>query len=211
MVSSQRHQKGDKDMITFEVYYEAFSLNPMNWFRQQENQLRSNAKNAERYVQPLKDLLHSKNYKIIKSNHGSYTIRKDRLIALDPNEDEREFGKLYNKNDLLSNPEIRRLFTLAHEVGHVLQWNEETNTKHKFDEFWKQQKESDVDLKSLHTLWYELDAWIQGMQFIPIEYKKEYKRYAYIMYKSYMDKSPQSYNNEMILRNLLYKLNSDEQ
>ncbi len=198
-------------MITFEVYYEAFSLNPMNWFRQQENQLRSNAKNAERYVQPLKDLLHSKNYKIIKSNHGSYTIRKDRIIAVDPNEDEREFGKLYKKNDLLSNPEIRRLFTLAHEVGHVLQWNEETNTKHKFDEFWKQQKESDVDLKSLHTLWYELDAWIQGMQFIPIEYKKEYKRYAYIMYKSYMDKSPQSYNNEMILRNLLYKLNSDEQ
>lgn len=198
-------------MISFKEYHEAFSLNPMNWFRQQENQLRSNAKNSEKYIKPLKDLLHSKNYEIIKSDRGSYTARLRRVVALDPEEDRRVFGKMYKKDEVLSNPEIRKLFTLAHEVGHVLQWNDENNTKHKFDEFYDAQKNSVIDLQDLHKLWYELDAWIQGMQFIPIEYKQKYKRYAYDSYKTYMDNSPKSYGMEMLLRNLLYKLNADEQ
>lgn len=203
-------------MITFELYYEAFSLNPINWFRQQETQLKINAKNSEKYVKPLIDLLHHKNYKIIKSDNGSYTVRRGRILAIDPNEDRREFGKLYDKDELLSMPEIRHLFTLAHEVGHVLQWDDETDTKYKFNDFYDSQKASknpmdEANLKKLHTLWYELDAWIQGMQFIPVEYKQKYKRYAYDSYKTYMNKSPKSYSNEILLRNLLYKLNTNEQ
>jgi hypothetical protein len=211
MVHTGPTQTRYKDMTTFKVYYEGFSLNPLNWIIQRNNLLRSNAKNSKKYIQPLKDFLRSKNYEIIKSNEGSYTARLRRVVALDPKEDKKVFGNLYKKDNLLSSPEIRKLFTLAHEVGHVLQWNDETNTKHKFDEFYDAQKNSDIDLKDLHTLWYELDAWIQGMQFIPIEYKQKYKRYAYDSYKTYMDKSPKSYGMEMLLRNLLYKLNSDEQ
>lgn len=198
-------------MISFEEYYEGVSLNPFNWLLQRSNLLRSNAKNSEKYIQPLKDILHSKNYEIIESDIGSYTSRLRRVVALDPTEDKKTFGDLYKKDNLLSSPEIRKLFTLAHEVGHVLQWNDETNTKYKFDEFYDEQKNSDIDLKDLHTLWYELDAWVQGMQFIPIEYKQKYKRYAYYSYKSYMDKTPKSYGNEMFLRNMLYQLNVDEQ
>lgn len=210
-------------MITFKEYYdEAFSLNPKNWFispevkariAEEDRTLRSNArKNAHIYIPKLKKLLKDKGYTIHK--HGySYTTRKERKLGISPNDTSREI-KGY-KEPLLNIPYIRTLFTLAHEVGHVLQWDDETNTKEKFDEFSTELFDANhykkMDLESLHKLWYELDAWVKGMQFIPVEYKRQYKQYAHRAYQTYMHKFPRYYNGDLLLRNLLYQLNFEEQ
>lgn len=211
-------------MISFNQYFEErFSLNPKKWFspkveqiiNQEDLKLRSNArKQAVKYIPMLKKILRERGYTLHK-NDFAYTNRSDKKLALSKS-DSRE-KKVYD--DPVNNlPYIRTLFTLAHEVGHVLQWDEETNTKENFENFfqevistkrnnpWKEQ-----EIRSLHKLWYELDAWVKGMEFIPMEYKRQYKQYAYKAYGSYMDKLPKYYGSEILLRNLLYKLNFDEQ
>ncbi|MBF0207895.1 MAG: hypothetical protein HQK53_13510, partial [Oligoflexia bacterium] len=177
-------------MQSFEHYFEEkFSLNPKNWFTspevkariaEEDKKLRSNArKNAHIYIPKLKKLLKDKGYTVHK--HGfSYTMRKDRKLGISPGDSSRERENY--KEPLLNIPYIRTLFTLAHEVGHVLQWDDETDTREKFDEFLNQRANAEYletqNLENLHKLWYELDAWIKGMQFIPVEYKRQYKQYA---------------------------------
>lgn len=184
-------------MVSYQEFYEAFSLNPMNWFSRQENQMRSNArKNAHIYIKQLKDLLKSKGYAIHKSDRGSYTVRSGRKVGLDP----KDLKDKQYKKGVLSIQYIRVLFTLAHEVGHVLQWDDETDSKHKFLEFWDQVKHLDKgskerdEIEHIHKLWYELNAWVEGMQFIPMEYRSQYKKYAYDSYKTYMNESLKSVN-----------------
>ena len=98
---------------------------------------------------------------------------------------------------------------MAHEVGHVLQWQDEDNTQVRFMEFYNQKFNEPHNrwLPHIHKLWYELDAWGRGMEYIPLEYREEYKQYAYYAYKTYMDALPDVYAGEMMLRNLLQKLN----
>lgn len=209
-------------MESFELYYEKFSLNPRNWFvspeereriQQQDNILRANArKYAHIYIPKLKQILKQSGYSIHK--HGfAYTSRRDRKLGLAVKDSHEKFN-----DPVLSIPYIKTLFTLAHEVGHVLQWDDETNTKHRREEFLKHEGEAEqespykrLELEELHRLWYELDAWVRGMQFIPVEYKPKYKQYAYKAYTSYMIKFPRDYRSDMLLRNLLYLLNTDEQ
>jgi hypothetical protein len=208
----------------FNIYYEKFSLNPKNWFIseeeadkiiQNEKRMRENArKQAHVYIPKLKQILKSQGYKIHK-NEFAYTTRKERKLGLSP----KDAGKDTTKytDPVLNIPYIKTLFTLAHEVGHVLQWDNETNTKHNFKEFYDTQVDAEkenpykrLDLEHIHKLWYELDAWIRGMEFIPVEYKSLYKKYAYSAYTTYMNKSPKFYKSEILLRNLLYRLNFDE-
>jgi hypothetical protein len=210
---------------SFEIYYEKFSLNPKNWFispeekariAEQDKLLRSNArKNAHIYIPKLKQILKDQGYSIHK--HGfSYTTRKTKKLGLAPKDSSRED---YNyKDPVLNIPYIKTLFVLAHEVGHVLQWNNETNSKYKFEEFYDAQKDAErespyarLELEDIHKLWYELDAWVKGMQFIPSEYKRQYKQYAYSKYQTYMTKAPKHHSADILLRNLLYQLNFDEQ
>ena len=211
-------------MESFETFYEKFSFNPRDWFRSpevkrklrmQEIAIRSfDRRHARENIKKLKDLLKSKGYIIHKSDY-SYTVRKDRKVGLS--------NKDIITNDMnkyqgsLSIPYIRTLFTLAHEVGHVLQWTD-NDKKERFDEFFKQQMETrrstpwrENELLHLHKMYYELDAWVKGMEFIPVELKPQYKKYAYDSYKTYMKKLPKHYNGDILLRNLLYKLNFEEQ
>lgn len=184
--------------------------------KEQEEKMRRDAlRNAKEKFKNLKDLLASKGYNIHR-HHFSYTVRSTRQVGIEPPKKER---KKWNKSDkVLSIPYMRTLFTLAHEVGHVLQWDEETNKKHNFDTFYNEVvkmnnngPEQIEDLKHIHNLWYELDAWITGMQFIPTEYMSQYKKYAYSAYITYMRKHPSYYANNMLLRNFLFKLNAHEQ
>lgn len=188
-------------MESYQEFYEAFSLNPKNWFAKEDDQLRSKARShASTYIKQLKDLLKSKGYTIQKSDRGSYTVRATRLVGIDPKDTVHDKNVKNYKEGPLSIPYIRVLFTLAHEVGHVLQWNDETDTKHKFMEFWDQIKDLEEgskerdELVHIHKLWYELNAWVEGMQFIPVEYKKQYKKFAYDSYNSYMNEALKSVN-----------------
>lgn len=212
-------------MESFDIYYEKFSLNPKNWFISPEEKLRiaeedkklkdQARRNAHIYIPKLKQVLKDNGYIIHK--HGySYTSRKEKTLGLSPSDSSREDYKY--KDPVLTIPYIKVLFTLAHEVGHILQWDTETNTKYKFEEFYEAQKEAEkespykrLDLEIIHKLWYELDAWVRGMQFIPIELKPQYKQYAYRAYRTYMTKVPKYHRVDTLLRNLLYQLNSEEQ
>ncbi len=209
-------------MESFDIYYEKFSLNPKHWFispdekrhiDQENKKLKDQArKNAHIYIPKLKQILKQEGYTIHKHDF-SYTTRKQRKLGLSTKDGKEEY-----KDSILSIPYIKVLFTLAHEVGHVLQWDTETDTKYRFEEFYEAQKEAErenpykrLDLENIHKLWYELDAWVRGMQFIPIEYKQQYKQYAFKAYKTYMTKVPKYYRSDILLRNLLYQLNSEEQ
>lgn len=209
-------------MESFELYYEKFSLNPRNWFispeekarlKHQDDILRARArKYAHVYIPKLKQVLQQAGYSVHK--HGyAYTSRRDRKLGLSMKDSKEKFD-----DPVLSIPYIKILFTLAHEVGHVLQWDDETGTRYKWEEFLKHEQEAEkespykrLELEQLHKLWYELDAWVTGMQFIPVEFKPKYKQYAYAAYKTYMVKYPRDYQSEMLLRNLLYLLNTSEQ
>lgn len=206
-------------MISFEDYFEErFSINPMDWFkspevkrrlREQEVALREkDRRHSREYILQLKNLLKSKGYTIHKADFA-YTVRGGRKVGL-------------SKKDTMEpdkNPKyIRALFTLAHEVGHILQWDDSTDKKEKFDEFYDQIQSTQstnpekVDtILHIQKLWYELDAWVKGMEFIPMELQLRYKNYAYRSYLTYMETLPRYYRTDIILRNLLYKLNFEEQ
>lgn len=208
---------------SYSTYYEKFSLNPRDWFmsteekaklKQQEAEMKERArKNAVKYIPMLKTTLRDKGYTIHK--HGyAYTVRGSRKVGLST--DDARVGDKSFQNELTL-PYIKVLFTLAHEVGHTLQWSDD-DTKENFEDFFKAQKEAEkidpykrLELESLHKLWYELDAWVKGMQFIPNELRQKYKQYAYHSYTSYMKKIPQYHKGDILLRNLLYKLNFEEQ
>lgn len=210
-------------MESFALYYEKFSLNPRNWFISKEEKLRIREEDikmrkaallhARENFKKMKDLLASKGYKIHKHEY-SYTTRQERKLGMEPpRRDKLKIGE--RKLDI---PYLRSLFTMAHEVGHVLQWNDETNNKHKFEEFFQAEKHAErndggysrLNLEHMHKVWYELDAWVQGMQFIPMEYQQVYKKYAFDAYKTYMNNGPKYYYNDMLLRNLLIKLGSKD-
>ena len=209
-------------MESFALYYEKFSLNPRNWFISKEEKLRIREEDikmrkaamlhARENFKRMKDLLASKGYRIHKHDY-SYTVRGDRKLGIEnPKGD-----KIKISNRQLDIPYLRTLFTMAHEVGHVLQWNDETDIKHKFWEFYASEKNAENDsaysrlnLEHMHKVWYELDAWLQGMQFIPVEYRGLYKKYAFNAYKTYMDRGPKYYYNDMLLRTLMLRLGSKD-
>jgi hypothetical protein len=208
---------------SFALYYEKFSLNPRNWFMSKEEKLRIREqdiemrkvamRHARENFKKMKDLLASKGYRIHKHDF-SYTVRGDKKVGMEP--PRRDKIKIGDRQ--LDIPYLKTLFTMAHEVGHVLQWDDSTNNKHKFDEFYLSQLRAEIDngynhrlnLEHIHKVWYELDAWIQGMQFIPMEYKQIYKKYAFDAYKTYMNRGPKYYYNDMLLRTLLIKLNAKD-
>lgn len=211
-------------MESYETFYEKFSLNPMDWFRspevkrklrEQEIALRENdRRHARENISKLKNVLKTKGYTIHKSDNGSYTLRNGRLLGLSKDDIVTDKTKYTGS---LSIPYIRVLFTLAHEVGHVLQWDD-NDKKTKFDEFYIQVKnlktkdpEAEQNLLTLQKVWYELDAWVKGMEFIPVELKPQYKKYAYKYYTMYMDGLSKYYRTDVMLKNLLHKLNFEEQ
>lgn len=197
---------------SYSEFYEAFSFNPFNKGKQRRETAVNDAVSAKR---ELKQFLDSKGYRIIKSSNGAFHVRSEKLIGFDPNEKE-DFD--YKKDPILSIPEMRELFTLAHEVGHALEWTED-DLKVRYPEFRDavndappgENFDQKAYLRHVQKLWYELNAWVEGMQFIPVQYKKQYKNYAYHSYKTYMTTVPKYYNSDILLRNLLYKLNFEEQ
>jgi deferrochelatase/peroxidase EfeB len=137
---------------SFSLYYEKFSLNPRNWFPskeerekiiQNERMMRDTArKNAHIYIPKLKQILKSQGYSIHR-NEFAYTTRKDRKVGLsfkDAGKDKTKY-----KDPVLNIAYIKTLFTLAHEVGHVLQWDNDTDTKVNFNEFYESQVEAEKE------------------------------------------------------------------
>ena len=182
--------------------------------QQQDEKMRKVAmRHARENFKKMKDLLNSKGYKIHKHDF-SYTVRKEKKLGLEmPKKDKSNI-----RDKQLDIPYLRTLFTMAHEVGHVLQWDDETDSKYKFDEFFASQKqaerdggyESRLNIEHMHKVWYELDAWVNGMKFIPTEFRNVYRQYAFNAYKTYMKRGPKYYYNDMLLRNLLIQLNAEK-
>ena len=204
-------------MESFNTYYEKFSLNPLKWFRRElsasELKMKEDArKKASLYIPKLKQILKDRGYSIHKHDFA-YTVRKDRKLGLSKKDTMGDKTKYSNPLNNINY--IKAWFSLAHETGHVLQWNEETDTNEKFDEFFQEIREKKFEFDKeqvlhIHKLWYELDAWVKGMSFIPSEYRSAYKQYAFNSYKTYMNRSPKYYYNTILLRNLLYKLNMED-
>lgn len=148
----------------------------------------------------LKNLLASREYRIIKSeDEGNYHLRKTRTIGLTSAKN--------NLMNLKNEPTfLRVLFTLAHETGHALQWTEDgskirltdkmdemydhllriNNTTPSWTDLEAQDQPQWNRLTELYDFWYELDAWIKGMKFIPPAYHNMYKKYAQQCYSTYM-------------------------
>ena len=209
-------------MDTFKVYYEKFSWNPRKWFQSPEAKRQlaeeeriSRTEARAKYhtsIKKLKDLLKQKGF-IIHKHDYSYAVYKDKKIGLATKETSRDKRK-YN-DVLLDIPYIKTLFVLAHEVGHILQYDDPFHDA-RYKAFVAEQDaipdyEYRHHMKNLHKLWYELDAWRKGMEFIPIEYLPQYKKYAFQAYKTYMDYYPGNYARLPLLRNLLEVLNLSDQ
>lgn len=192
-------------MISYNLYFEAFNLRSL--FRSStakklaEEDLKKRKQEAlsgarENFIK-LKTLLRDQGYSIIKSDDGSWMHRKNMQVGLDKPSNEARFAKI----DI---PFLKVLFTLAHETGHALQWEtgKREKTMEKLDElhsmisdhgtrqvsyqglpqkqpyWWKH-------LTELYDFWYEIDAWLKGMKFIPPKYIPLYKQYAKKCYMTY--------------------------
>jgi hypothetical protein len=197
----------------FKTYYESFSLNPLNWFKskvkaQEKDIQKRYIAHARENFKKMKDLLKSKGYYIHK-HEFSYTVRQGKMVGLSG----KKYGGYTGKvgSGPLDKKYIQTLFTLAHEVGHVLQWNDATERKLMADTF-KQELEKTNDLEhyhflvSMHQLWYEINAWEEGLQFIPDELKFYYLSYAVPALTSYMKYDLQEYSRYELIQEPLAKL-----
>lgn len=207
-------------MEPFNVYNEKFSLNPRDWFKTPEkdqllkdtdDKIRTEVrKDVHTNIRKLKYVLKEMGY-VVHKHDFAYHLKKDRKIGISKSD-------IYEKSPQKI-PYVKALFTLAHEVGHALQWEPGTDLQYNFKELWAKQLAqsqfiqrglTDKALEDQIRLYYELDAWVRGMQFIPIRLKAQYKKYAYWSYKTYMHRHPKYYNSDVLLKNLLYKLNFEE-
>jgi len=183
-------------METFEVYYEKFSLNPLNWkrdflnmlFRKQIKEREAVRKNTHKHMRELNAILKKINYSIHKHDRD-YSSRTNRKIGLS---NAKNNATKYIVGPLSKIPYVRVLFTKAHEVAHALQWDETTGKKYFFDAQLKRvmnakTREEAVEIEDVNMFWNELDAWARGLTYIPNEFKVEYKKYAQRCYKSYQD------------------------
>lgn len=146
--------------------------------------IRDSKNPREKFIE-LKNLLKGLGYKIIKvERQSAHTIRNKRIVALE------------------KTPELRRgsntpryhnqLYTLAHETGHVLQWDNVTNIKNLSNFFFNRiyQSSNEEAEKFLQTIFYELDAWEKGEQFIPKELLDGYYNDARWAIGTYMRNKP---------------------
>jgi len=127
---------------------------------------RERINNARNNIIKIKKHLKELGYVVTLSEYD-HTIRKKRVIGLrKPSE---PFDRKVNKYH-------KALIALAHEYGHVLQWDESTDTKLMFDFWYEKEKNAKlIDLrlneqvKLAKIMYYELDAWDKARQFIPTE------------------------------------------
>lgn len=170
-----------------------------------------------KHYREMSDLAKSMGYRIVENDY-SYHRYKGRVIGIADDDFLRSSTRL---NPTLRRKTIRRWFTLAHEMGHALQWEKGGYAfQHEgfnfFREFAKLEIANDedgyIELNNLFLIWKELDAWIRAMEFIPKEYLKDFKKYAKVAYMSYIRTNPEYQKNKkyfdtnMIIRNKLYKL-----
>lgn len=189
-------------MTSYAIYQESFSFRNLFFKRKTQDDLKKRKREA---LQParanfikLKELLKSRGYSIKKSNDpgDNYHVRKDMEIRLSSHQDKWSDDITF----------LKVLFTLAHETGHALQWSTEvgmkTRLQDKMEEMydwlvenkpnanWTNMEEQDPkkwnELQDLYDFWYELDAWIKGLAFIPTQYHNAYKKYAKRYYSSYI-------------------------
>lgn len=215
------YKEYDELILEFaKTIHEKFTWDPRTWFspklrkqldEQEKRFKQETAKHARESIAKLKKILKERNYVIIKDG-ASYTTRKERKLALS-RDDIRSHWGMKRKVNTTTLPWMNALFSMAHEVGHVLQWREHDDRKVNFEEFFKElekvrhSRTLKENVLHIHQLWYELDAWIRGMEFIPEQYREQYKKYALFFYKSYMKTNPRYYyEDEAMLRMLLTKL-----
>jgi hypothetical protein len=189
-------------MIPFNLYYERFNI--LNLFPKLKKRLfdktvrdRQEVRaHARENIMKLKDVLKKDGYTIQKSD-DSYTVRRTREMKLNSPRGESNF------RTSVSIPYLKVWFTLAHEVGHVLQFQDgKPEIARRIDEYSSLVKDFNTrkttvpsirqlepelwsELEELYNFWSELDAWIRGLQFIPVQYQPMYKRYAKAMYNTY--------------------------
>ena len=195
-------------MIPFNLYYERFNI--MNLFPKLKKRLfdktvrnRQEVRaHARENIAKLKDVLKKDGYTIQKSEDGrTFTVRRTRRMVLtSPKQEDKGL------RSTVKIPYLKTWFTLAHEVGHVLQWQAgRPDVDKRTNEYISLVKDFNIrktttsnirnlepklwqELDELYNFHLELDAWVRGLQFIPPQYHKMYKQYAKVMYNTY--KSP---------------------
>jgi len=142
---------------------------------------RERINNARNNIIKIKKHLKELGY-VVKLSEYDHTIRKKRVIGLSkPSEPFDRKVKKYHE----------ALMALAHEYGHVLQWDESTDTKLMFDFWFEKTFEARFDLireeqiKLAETMYYELDAWDKARQFIPTEIYQHFLTYMKMCLDSY--------------------------
>lgn len=170
-------------------------------------------KGASENIKKLKAVLKKYNYDIGKgeSNYHQYRFSDDpskKALRLAPHRDDPAYLKKNLGKDNI--PYVKVLFTLAHEVGHALQWDHDTDEMERFDDFfdevWAEKRKATMtgmtdEIKSaietiqhIHKMWYEINAWVKGLEYIPKELTEKYKKYAIYYLFTYMkDENPLKY------------------
>lgn len=211
-------------MITYEQYFEErFSLNPLNWFkvdqvidklsREEEMKVR---KSASESFRRLKETLRKGGYTTHRY-YKDYTQFSTKTLGLSKLRDEKKPITTLNHNKVY----LRVLFTMAHEVGHTLQWSYDDDiadyVQVGFKEFIQEVRDAGghqsanmSELKHMFRMYLEIDAWVRGMEYIPRNLIVPYKEYARACIATYRDHIPAVYKNTMKLRNLMYKLSPND-
>jgi hypothetical protein len=137
-------------------------------------------------IKDIRNILKTMGYNLKKADY-SHTIRKNKLVAI---EKIRWLPHVPNYKQKY----VSALFTLAHETGHTLQWGDDDKKKF-FDFFFQKTYSANDDtekikLTHLKQMYYEIDAWVLGLQFIPDFMRPSYKAYAISNLRSYSAAKP---------------------
>ena len=147
-------------------------------------------KNISHQIAEIKSFLRENKVKVVKSKIGkNYACEVDREIGLTTKDkDEPDKPKFWE-------PKFEKLlFSMAHETGHSMTWLERDIVEYEYHFEEKIEKARKRDLRTynimidMKKLFLEFKAWHHGAQFIPVEYLKDYKKYARLCLRGYLDR-----------------------
>ena len=163
-----------------------------------EQQQKNNRQIIIQNISKIKDILDDLGY-LLKKGDYDHTVRRYRLVALSRRKQWTLPKHAYDKKY------ISNLFALAHETGHAMQWV--GNKEEKFDYFFSliqnaKSEDERKELKHLEQMFYEIDGWVKGKQFIPRYLLNSYFKEAEISLQTYM-KHPLDYYRQFDYLELL--------
>jgi hypothetical protein len=195
-------------MKSFSVFFENLGVKhtqPDSARSQRKKKKLDNIKEkVSKNMKDIRNILKTMGYNLKKADY-SYTTRKDKLVAIEKIRSWRTIPEYKQKY-------VSALFILAHETGHTLQWGNDNKQK-LFDFFFQKTYSANDDtekskLNHLEKMYYEIDAWVLGLQFIPDFMRPSYKRYAISNLKTYAASKPEEvvYSDYPYLKDVMDQL-----